>query len=66
MRNWGITIAGILFILMALLHLARLFCPFPVVIGTYSVPEWFSYIGFVFFGMLAAWQFRAPRPRTEL
>lgn len=63
--NGAINLAGILFSLMALLHLARLFCPFPVTIGTFMVPEWASYVGFFFFGALAFYLFRS-RHRAEV
>jgi hypothetical protein len=57
--NGAIYLAGILFGLAALVHLARLFCPFPVTIGHFSIPEWWSYGGFIIFGLLSVYLFRA-------
>ncbi len=59
MGNGVIYLAGIIFGIMALVHLGRLFCPFQVAIGTFLIPEWFSYIGFIFFGFLSVYLFRA-------
>lgn len=53
-------IAGIFFGLMALIHLARLLCPFDVVIGSYHVALWVSPIIFMGAGLLSAWLFRSP------
>lgn len=62
MGNGAISLAGTLFSVMALLHLARLFCPFQVMIGSFSVPLWWSYFGFVIFGMLSFFLFRNRHP----
>jgi hypothetical protein len=35
MGNGAIYLAGLLFAIMALVHLARLFCPFDVTVGTF-------------------------------
>lgn len=52
-------IAGILFGVIALLHLSRLLCPFDVVIGSYHIALWASAIFFVLAGVLSAWLFRS-------
>lgn len=59
MGNGAICLAGVLFALMAFVHLARIFCPFTVIIGTLVVPHWFSYFGFVIFGLISVYLFRA-------
>ncbi len=58
MGNGAINIAGTLFGLAALIHLARLFCPFQVMIGNFAIPEWWSYFGFFLFGLLSIYLFR--------
>ena len=58
MGNGAINLAGTLFSLMALVHLARLFCPFQVMVGSFAIPVWWSYGLFVFFGMLSFFLFR--------
>ncbi len=67
MGNGAIYLAGLLFAIMALVHLARLFCPFDVTIGTVAIPDWASYIGFIVFGLLSIFLFRARHriPRVE-
>lgn len=62
MGNGAINLAGLLFALAALVHLARLFCPFPVMIGHFVVPEWWSYGGFILFGLLSVYLFRSRHP----
>jgi protein-S-isoprenylcysteine O-methyltransferase Ste14 len=57
--NGAIYLAGIIFGLMALLHLARIFCPFQVQIGDFIVPLWASYAGFIIFGLISVFLFRA-------
>lgn len=59
--NCVITLAAIIFGVMALIHLGRIFCPFEVQIGTFTVPHWGSYIGFIIFGLLSAYLFKARR-----
>ena len=68
MGNKAIYLAGIIFGLMALWHLARIFCPFNVTIGSYSIPYWFSYVGFILFGLLSVYLFRARHipPRADI
>lgn len=59
MGNGAIFLGGLIFALMAFLHLARVFCPFTVMIGTFVIPHWFSYVGFIIFGLLSIYQFKA-------
>lgn len=59
MGNGAIYLAGLIFALMALMHLARVFCPFQVMIGTFEIPHWFSYFGFILFGLLSVYLFRS-------
>jgi len=58
MGNNAIYIAALLFAFMAIVHLGRIFCPFTVQIGDFIVPDWFSYFGFIIFGLLSAFLFR--------
>lgn len=57
--NSAINLAGILFGLAALIHLGRIFCPFEVIVGGFAIPPEFSYVGFLFFGMLSVYLFRS-------
>jgi hypothetical protein len=61
MTNKAIVIAAYLFGVGALIHLARLFYPFEIIIAGIIIPIWFSSILFIFAGALSAWLFRAMR-----
>jgi hypothetical protein len=58
MRNIAPAIAGLFFGAGALIHLARLLCPFDVDIAGQDIPYWASGIVFVVAGLLSAWLFR--------
>jgi hypothetical protein len=44
-------VAGIIFALVALLHLVRIFIEWPVIIGDWSIPIWASWIALVAGGL---------------
>ena len=46
-------VAGAIFALVALLHLVRIYMGWPVVIGSWTVPMWVSWIGLVVAGALS-------------
>jgi hypothetical protein len=46
-------VAGVIFAVVALFHLARIYMAWPVMIGDWSVPMWVSWIGLVVAGGLA-------------
>ena len=45
--------AGVIFAVVALFHLVRIYMDWPVMIGDWSVPMWASWIGLVVAGGLA-------------
>lgn len=53
----ALLVAGCIFSVVSIVHLVRLLKPFPIVIGSFSVPESFSLVGFVVAGALALWMF---------
>ena len=59
-RTFSIT-AGVIFALMALIHLARIYWGWPIVVGSQSVPMWASWMGLVIAGGLAYFGLRAAR-----
>lgn len=59
--NYAVITSASLFALMAIIHLMRLLTPFPVIIGTFSVPIWMSGVIFILSSMLSAWLFRSAR-----
>ena len=52
-RKTYFLVAGIIFTLVALFHLVRIYMDWPVMIGGWSVPMWVSWIGLVVAGGLA-------------
>lgn len=58
MHNKAVPIAGIIFAILSIIHLARLLCPFEVSIAGMILPVWASGVFFVLGGLLAAWLFR--------
>ena len=46
-------VAGAIFALVALLHFLRIFMGWPVLIGSWTVPMWVSWIAFVAAGALS-------------
>lgn len=55
------TFAAVIFLLIALAHLYRLFSHFQIVLGSHPVPEWFSMVGVVVGGLISAMLFREAR-----
>jgi hypothetical protein len=51
-------VAGIIFTLVALFHLARIFEDWPLIIGDWSVPKSLSWIALIVAGGLALLGFR--------
>ena len=45
--------AGVIFAVVALFHLVRIYMGWPVMIGDWSVPMWLSWIGLIIAGGLA-------------
>jgi len=46
-------VAGVIFAVVALLHLLRIYMGWPIVIGSWTVPMWLSWIGLVVAGGLS-------------
>lgn len=51
----GLRVASAIAGLVSVAHLARLFLPFQIMIGSHSVPVWLSGVGFVVLGLLSLW-----------
>jgi hypothetical protein len=59
MKNKALAVSGTIFLLLAIIHLIRLFHPFELVIGEFNIPLWINGIGFIVAGMLSAFMFYA-------
>ncbi|GEM_PF-3458395 len=58
-QNQALTVAGIVFIAVALLHLSRLVLKFEVAINGHHVRLMWNALGFVFASALGVWMFRS-------
>jgi hypothetical protein len=58
-------VAGIIFTLVALFHLVRIFADWPLIIGDWSVPKWVSWVAYIVAGGLALFEFRFAAKKTE-
>jgi hypothetical protein len=54
-------LAALIFAVVALLHLFRLWSQFTVVFGSHTIPTWVSIIGFIVPGILAVMLYREAR-----
>jgi len=54
-------IAALIFALMSLIHVYRLFTDFQVVLGSHVIPMWASYVAIVVAGGLAIGLYRESR-----
>jgi hypothetical protein len=54
-------IAALIFALMSLIHVYRLFTDFQVVLGSHVIPMWVSYVAIVVAGGLAIGLYRESR-----
>ena len=61
MAKKALTVSGIVFLIVSLLHLARVLFKFNLVIGETVIPVWVNLIGFVAAGGLSFWVFKARR-----
>lgn len=57
MKDLALLIAGVIFILVSLLHFVRIILKVEVRISKFSVPQWVSIFGLVFPLLLALWMF---------
>ena len=53
-----LTITALIFSVVALVHLLRIYAAWPILIGNWTVPMWLSWIGAVVAGGLAYFGFR--------
>jgi hypothetical protein len=61
MRDTYRLVSGIVFGIVAIFQLVRAISEWPVQIGPYAIPVWFSWIAFVVAGGLSVWAFRSQR-----
>jgi membrane protein implicated in regulation of membrane protease activity len=53
--NFALQIAGIIFFLVAILHLLRIITKVPILVSGWLIPIWVNWMGFVVTGLLSVW-----------
>jgi len=61
----GLRVATLICALVSLGHLGRLLAHVHVQIGTFSVPQWLSFVAMLIFGFLAVWFWRLSHKCTS-
>ncbi len=61
MPKTALKVAGVVFLLVALLHLSRLAFKFNLVVGESVVPVWVNAIGFAIAAGLSFWMFKSEK-----
>jgi hypothetical protein len=64
-RKTYLWVAGVIFSLVMVFHLVRIFENWPVIIGDWSVPKWVSWLGLIVAGGLALLGFRVAANENE-
>jgi hypothetical protein len=59
MKDTALKVAGMIFFVVAVIHLLRLILNWEVIIAGYVVPIWFSIVGFIGPLLLALWMFKS-------
>ena len=61
MKNIALKVMGVIFLLVALLHLLRVIFSIEVIVAGFTAPIWFSVFGFIFALALALWIFKTAK-----
>ena len=64
-KNGALSAAGIVFIVMALLHVVHMLFGIQVTVAGFVLPQWFSMIGCAFFLILGLWMFLAMNSKEQ-
>ena len=59
MKDTALKVAGIIFFVVAIIHLLRAILKVEVIIGGYVLPIWASIWGFIVPLLLAVWMFKS-------
>jgi len=59
MKNTALKVAGVIFLLVSIIHFLRVILKIEVIIAGYTLPIWFSILGFIFPLLLSLWMFKS-------
>ena len=65
MKDMALKVAGVIFLLMAIMHLLRIILKIEVTIAGIVLPIWGSVFGFVIPLLLSVWMFRSVKAQSE-
>ena len=54
-KDFALRLNGTVFGIVAILHLLRVITSIPILIASWMLPMWFSYVGFLATGVLSGW-----------
>ncbi len=57
--NMALKVAGVIFLLVSIMHLLRLIFRVSLVVAGFTVPLWFSVLGVIFPLLLSLWMFKS-------
>lgn len=61
MKKAALIVAGVVFGLVALAHLARLLYHFPIIINAIPIPDNANWVGLIVAGLLSYWMFHTAK-----
>ena len=59
MKNTALKVAGVIFLVVSVIHLLRVILKTEVIIAGYVLPVWISILGFIFPLLLSLWMFKS-------
>ncbi len=59
MKDAALKVAGVIFLLVSIMHLLRIILKFEVIIAGFVLPMWFSMFGFIIPLLLSLWMFQS-------
>lgn len=65
MKDIAVTIAGVVFLAVAVMHLVRLIFKVKVTVGNFVVPLWYSAVGFAVTLLLALWMLKSAKKTID-
>ena len=60
-QKTALNVAGVVFLLVAVLHLLRVFLRWQITVESFTVPGWYSLVGFLVAFSLSLWMFKSNR-----
>lgn len=59
MKDTALKVAGVIFLLVSIMHLLRVILKPEAMVAGFILPIWFSILGFIFTLLLSLWMFKS-------